>query len=164
MLFGQEHIRRAVVVTGSDGLDEVTLEGPTHVRLVEPDRREYLEWEPKDFDLAPQCSAALRVGDARESAARLTRIFEGERGPGRDYVLANAAAALWVTGEYSLRAGVAAGAAALDSGAAVRLLHRWKQLAPASPEHRIGERGDESGRGREADATAQDRAHQRMSG
>jgi anthranilate phosphoribosyltransferase len=51
----------------------------------------------------------------------------------RDYVLANSAAALWVTGRFSLREGVALAASALDSGAAAQLLARWRQLAPLPP-------------------------------
>ncbi len=126
----QPHVKRAAVVTGWNGLDEVTLEGPTQVRLIESGRVRREDWEPEDFGLPRHGVAAIKVRDPVESAARLTRAFEGEKGPVRDYVVANSAAALWVTGQHSLREGTALAASAIDSGAATRLLARWQQLAP----------------------------------
>jgi anthranilate phosphoribosyltransferase len=131
VLLRQPHIRRAAVVTGSDGLDEVTLGGQTSVRLIERGAVERITWQPGNFGLGVQSAAALEVGDSQASAARLNRVFAGERGPARDYVLANSAAALWVTGNYSLRAGVSVAATAIESGAAAALLDRWRRLAPA---------------------------------
>jgi anthranilate phosphoribosyltransferase len=132
VLSRQEHIRRAVVASGTDGLDEVTLDGPTLIRVIEPGRVERNIWQPEDFGLNRQSASLLEIRDAAESAAQLVRIFEGARGPARDYVLANSASALWLTGGCSLREGVARAAAAIDSGAAARLLDRWRQLAPAT--------------------------------
>jgi anthranilate phosphoribosyltransferase len=128
----QRYLRRAVVVTGSDGLDEVTLAGPTSIRVVEPARIERGEWFPRDFGLSQQGTDALRVRDAWDSAARIRRVFSGERGPVRDYLLANTAAALWVTGKVSIKDGVAMAAHAIDSGAAARLISRWSELAPVN--------------------------------
>ena len=51
MLARQEHIDRAVVVTGSDGLDEVTLDGPTHAWIVEAGTVKHEVWQPEDFGL-----------------------------------------------------------------------------------------------------------------
>jgi anthranilate phosphoribosyltransferase len=128
----QPHLRRAAVVTGWNGLDEVTLEGPTHVRAIESGRIRREDWVPEDFGLPRTDVAAIKVRDPVESAARLARAFEGEKGPVRDYVVANSAAALWVTGECSLREGTGRAASAIDSGAATRLLERWRQLAPVA--------------------------------
>jgi anthranilate phosphoribosyltransferase len=129
----QSHLIRAAVVTGCDGLDEVTLDGPTQVRIIDSGdvRREI--WEPEDFGLPRSGLAAIKVRNPVESAASLRRAFEGEKSPVRDYILANSAAALWVTGQCSLREGTGLAASAIDSGAATRLLDRWRQLAPASP-------------------------------
>jgi anthranilate phosphoribosyltransferase len=125
------HIRRAVVVTGSDGLDEVTLDGPTSIRVIEPGSvKRNILW-PGDFGLEAQSAATLKVSGALESAARLKRAFEGEKGPVRDYVLANSATALWTTGRLSIRDGMAMAASAIDSGAVTTLLERWKQFAPS---------------------------------
>jgi anthranilate phosphoribosyltransferase len=126
----QPHIRRAAVVTGWNGLDEVTLEGPTQVRVIESGRVRRADWEPEDFELPRHGIAAIKVRDPVESAARITSAFAGEKGPVRDYILANSAASLWVTGQHSLREGTALAASAIDSGAAMRLLDRWRQLAP----------------------------------
>jgi anthranilate phosphoribosyltransferase len=131
VLSRQVHIRRAVVVSGGDGLDEVTLDGPTMIRLIEPGRVQHNTWSPEDFGLKRQSASLLEIRDSSESAAHLVRLFDGEQGPVRDYVLANSAGALWVTGRFSLREGVERAASAIDSGAAARLLKRWRELAPA---------------------------------
>ena len=125
-----EHVRRAVVVTGSDGLDEVTLDGPTSILVVERGRVERNVLQPSDFGLVAQSAAALKVTGPVESAERLTRAFEGEKGPVRDYLLANSATAIWTTGRLSIRDGMEMAASAIDSGAATRLLERWRQLTP----------------------------------
>ena len=119
------HVRRAAVVTGSDGLDEVTLDGPTHVLVVESGGIRSLSWGPEDFGLARQGSVGLRVEGPADSADRIRRTLAGEAGPVRDFLLANAAAALWVVDPSPLREAVARAAAAIDSGQAARLLDRW---------------------------------------
>jgi anthranilate phosphoribosyltransferase len=127
----QPHIRRAIVVTGGDGLDEITLDGPTIVRMVEAGRVNETRWGPEDFGLKRQPAGSLVVRDARESAERLIRLFEGERGPARDYVIANSAAALHVATGCTLLEGAAQAGEAIGSGAAARVLERLRELAPA---------------------------------
>ena len=122
--------RRVAVVTGADGLDEVSLAGPTRVRLVESGRMTETTWTPDDFDLPVVPAAALRVNGPVESAASLRALFAGEAGPVRATVLANSAAALWVAGRVAtLREGVEMAAEALDSGASARLVERWAALS-----------------------------------
>ena len=125
VLARMQHVRRAVVVTGSDGLDEVTLDGPTRVLVVEEGVIRGETWQPEDFGLSRQGSADLRVDGPEESAQRIRLTLAGEPGPVRDYLLANTAAALWVVDRCHLREAVARGATAIDSGAAARLLDRW---------------------------------------
>jgi anthranilate phosphoribosyltransferase len=132
VLARHEHVRRAVVVSGSDGLDEVTLDGPTAIRVVEQGRVARGVWRPEDFGLTRQSVAAIKVGSPMESAERITSTFAGERGPVRDYVLANSAAALWATGVYSMWEAMLTAARAVDSGAAARLLARWAELSPVA--------------------------------
>jgi anthranilate phosphoribosyltransferase len=132
VLSRQPHLRRAVVVTGSDGLDEVTLDGPTSIWVIEPGRIERGVWVPEDFGLSRQGTAALKVRNSSESAELINRAFAGERGPVRDFLLANSAAAFWTLGRFTLREGVALAASAIDSGAAQRLVTRWTEHAPAS--------------------------------
>jgi anthranilate phosphoribosyltransferase len=119
------HIRRAAVVTGSDGLDEVTLAAPTHVLIVESRSIREMTWMPEDFGLDRQSAALLRVDGPADSADRIRRTFAGEPGPVRDFLLANAAAALWVVEPCPLRDAAARAARAIDSGDAARLLSRW---------------------------------------
>ncbi|MBY0396224.1 MAG: anthranilate phosphoribosyltransferase [Thermoleophilia bacterium] len=122
--------RRAAVVTGSDGLDEVTLGGTTRVRLVEAGAITTREWSPASFGLDPVPAEALRVAGPAESAARIRELFAGRPGPFRSIVLANAAAALWVAGRCGddLADGVALAATAIDRGDAASLLERWARL------------------------------------
>ena len=126
------HIHRAAVVAGSDGLDEVTLDGSTSVRVIEAGQVRRESWQPEDFGLERSHAAALRVGGPEESAERIRRIFQGEPGPARESVLANSAAALWVTGRFSLREAVDRAAVAIDSGAAATLLVRWSVVGSQS--------------------------------
>lgn len=125
-------LRRALVVTGSDGLDEVTLAGPTHVLVVEEGAIEERTWAPEDFGLPRVPAENLKVSGPAESALKLRRLFEGEPGPVREIVLANSAAALWALAPGSLRDGVSRAAGAIDSGAASRLLERWSLLTGGS--------------------------------
>jgi anthranilate phosphoribosyltransferase len=118
-------VRRVAVVNGSDGLDEVSLDGPTRVLVVESGVVRRLSWLPADFGLDQQGPNGLRVSGPEDSASRIRRTLAGEPGPVRDYILANAAAALWVVEPSSLRDAVERAAEAIDSGAAARLLGRW---------------------------------------
>jgi len=123
-------VRRAAVVTGSDGLDEVTLAGPTRVLWVEGGRIEERSWSPVDFGLPMTESSSLAVEGPDESASRIRSMLAGERGPVRDYVLANAAGALVVAGAVAtLAEGAERAVAALDSGSAEHRLHRWASLS-----------------------------------
>jgi anthranilate phosphoribosyltransferase len=124
------NIRRAAVVSACDGLDEVTLDGPTKVRLVEDGMVRQLVWQPVDLGLNPCSARALRVRGPLESAERIKSALAGEPGPVRDYIVANSAAALWITGRHSLREGAELAATAIDSGEAARVLERWRQLVP----------------------------------
>jgi anthranilate phosphoribosyltransferase len=128
VLSRQPHIRHAAVVTGFDGLDEVTLEGPTLVWAIEEGRLSRHTWHPEDFGLARHAVSAITIGNPHESAERLTRAFAGEKGPVRDFIVANSAAALWVARNVPLLDGTARAAAAIDSGAVASLLDRWRRL------------------------------------
>lgn len=114
---------RAWVVYGSDGLDEITTTGPTHV--VEWNGTEIREFDisPLDLGLAQANPDDLKGGGPEENAGILKSILEGATGPKRDIVVMNSAAALVVLGKASsLREGVAMAQASIDSGAALRTL------------------------------------------
>jgi anthranilate phosphoribosyltransferase len=121
---------RAAVVTGSDGLDEVSLDGPTEVRWVEGGEVKSTVWQAEEFGLAKVRSEELRVSGPGESASKIREIFEGKPGPARDTVLANSAAALLVAGKVeTLGAGVAMASRAIDAGDAAVLLERWARMS-----------------------------------
>jgi len=86
--------RHAFLVSGHDGLDEVTLSGPTRVREVRNSQVSRLEWTPHDFGLAPCQTASLQVDGPESSAARIRDILLAKPGPSTCVVVANAAAAL----------------------------------------------------------------------
>jgi len=110
---------RALVVHGEDGLDEITTTAPTRAAWLEEGRVRALRIDAAELGLPRVRPEALRGGDARENAAIARAVLGGERGPRRDLVLVNAAAALWVAGAASdLREGLALAAQSLDSGAA----------------------------------------------
>src|SRR4051812_9007727 len=113
----------AWVVHGSDGLDEITLTGPTFVAALENGNIRSFEITPEDADL-PSCGGeALRGGDAAANAVALQSVLDGMPSPYRDIALLNAAAALIVSGRAdTLSEGVAIGRNALDSGAAAAKL------------------------------------------
>jgi anthranilate phosphoribosyltransferase len=117
---------RAAVVTGADGLDEVTLDGPTAVHWIEGGAITRHTWTRDDFGLPAVSAADLQVSGPADSAAVIRAFLAGQPGPVRDVVLANSAAALHVAGRTSsLAEGVALAARAVDSGAASELLERW---------------------------------------
>ncbi len=118
--------RRAAVVRGGDGLDEVTLDGPTHVLWVESGEVTSMTWAPNDFGLPKVTAAELRVSGPVESAWLIRAFLDGQPGPVRSSVLANAAAALFVAGRaVSLAESVDLAAEAVDAGRAAALLDRW---------------------------------------
>ena len=110
---------RALVVHGSDGLDEITVTGPTEAALLCGGEVQALTLDPSTLGLPLAESSALRGGDAAENAAILRAVLDGEPGPRRDIVLANAGAALWVGAiAPDLAQGIAAARESVDSGAA----------------------------------------------
>lgn len=113
------------VVHGSDGLDEITLTGPTFVTALEGGDIRSFEVTPEQAGLSRSGPGSLKGGDATENAASLRGVLEGKPGAFRDVALLNAAAALVVAGRArDLKEGVAIGAKSLDSGAAAaRLSH-----------------------------------------
>lgn len=116
---------RAFVVHGSDGLDEVTLTGPTLVFEVRRDRVDQQEWRPADFGLDPVKLGVLAGGDRGENARIAEAVLQGEAGPRRNIVLMNAAAALVASGKAtSLLDGMRIAADSIDSGAAREKLRR----------------------------------------
>jgi anthranilate phosphoribosyltransferase len=113
------------VVHGSDGLDEITLTGPTFVAALENGVIRTFEVSPEDVGFKCVAGEALKGGDAAANAVALRNVLEGVPGPYRDVALLNAAAALVVTGRASdLKEGVSLGIRSIDEGAAAERLQR----------------------------------------
>jgi anthranilate phosphoribosyltransferase len=111
------------VVHGSDGLDEITLTGPTFVAALENGHIRSFEVRPQDAGFANVGGETLKGGDAEANAVALQSVLDGMPSPYRDVALVNAAAALIVAGRAStLKEGVAIGVSSIDSGAAAAKL------------------------------------------
>ena len=110
---------RVWVVHGHDGMDELTTTGSTDIAEVRDGKVTVFEITPQDAGLPPAKLSDLRGGDAAFNAAAIRAVLDGDRGPFRDIVLLNSAAALVVGGKaVSLIDGVELASASIDSGAA----------------------------------------------
>ena len=129
-LLGTEH---AVVVHGTDGVGEVSLAAATEVIEIRQGAQRRFTWRAEDFGLKPATHDALRVASAAQSAAIINGLLAGQHESARDIVVLNAAAALWAA-ESDLSPLVCAerASAAIDSGAAKRLLENWRQASHAT--------------------------------
>jgi anthranilate phosphoribosyltransferase len=116
----------ALVVHGEDGLDEISLSGPTIAAEWHAGAVRTFTLQPQDFGLHPCRLAELQVHSAQESADVIRAIFLGRSGPQREVVLLNAGAALYAGDAVSsLTDGVALACETVDSGAAARTLDRF---------------------------------------
>ncbi len=125
------HGESGVSGTGASGLDELTVTGASHMAEVRPGSIHRLRLMPGELGLTRAPVEALGGGgSAEESAGVLLAIFTGEeRGPRREIVLLNAAAALIAGGVAAdLRDGLARAAAAVDSGEAIRVVERLRNF------------------------------------
>jgi len=121
-------VDHAMVVHGA-GLDEITLAGPTQITTAHNNKVETATISPEDLGLAPAKLETLQVESVEQSAGVIRGVLAGEKGPARDIVTANAAAALHVAGKVdSLQAGVAMATEAIVSGAAEAALNRLVEV------------------------------------
>ena len=119
-------MERALVVHGSDGLDEITPAGPTRTWELRDGEVREGTIEPSVAGLEPVSVAEIASGDAAANAAVARAVLGGRRGPHRTAVVLNAAAACMVAGAAAdLRAGAALAEGSIDSGAAAALLERF---------------------------------------
>jgi anthranilate phosphoribosyltransferase len=115
--------KRAWVVHGADGIDELTTTGYTKISECRDGAVNTFYLHPADVGLAKAPAGALQGGDAHENARIIERILDGERGPARDVVLLNAGAALFIAGAAaSVDEGILKASRAIDRGDAKRTL------------------------------------------
>ncbi|MGH3490029.1 MAG: anthranilate phosphoribosyltransferase [Actinopolymorphaceae bacterium] len=121
----------ALVARGDDGIDKLTTTTTSQVWIVRDGRVRHTTVDPADVGIPRAVLDDLRGGSVEENAEVVRRLLDGARGPVRDVVLLNAAAALVAVEptvaplEHQLAAGVERCAKAVDSGAAAGLLTRW---------------------------------------
>jgi len=116
--------KRALIVHGRDGLDEITTTDITDAILIEAGQVPiHFEIDPAAFGMPYAAPEALAGDDAATNAEILKHIFAGQTGAGRDIVLLNAAAALWVAGKVNgISEGLSMAAQAIDTGKAMQTL------------------------------------------
>jgi len=125
---------RALVVHGRDGLDEITTTELTDAVLVDGGSLQPFEIDPAAFGVPYAVAEALRGGDAATNAAIIRHILAGQQGAGRDIVLLNAAAALWVCGRVdAIDRGLVLASEAIDSGKASATLEQLVAFSRAQP-------------------------------
>ncbi|MGH0035557.1 MAG: anthranilate phosphoribosyltransferase [Myxococcota bacterium] len=116
---GELGARRALVVHGADGLDEITTTTSTQAALLENGRVSALTIRPEELGVERVAPESLAGGDAEENAKIVKSVLQGEPGAPRDIVVLNAAGALWAAGAVSgLVQGVEAAGESIDSGRA----------------------------------------------
>lgn len=129
---GELGVNRAFVVHGADGLDEISLAGESYIAELRDRTVRSYSVAPEDFGLQHAPLGAFAGGDAQHNARIIRHILDGETGPQRDIVLANAAAALVAAGHAAdLRDGARRAAVAIDSGAARAKLDDLAAFTPA---------------------------------
>lgn len=113
-------LRRAMVVHGSDGLDEITISGSTKITELKGGKVRTYRVTPEKFGIKRSRLDCLKGGNTAENADIVLSILEGERSPRRDVVLVNASAALVCGGKAKdFREGVKLAAESIDSGKAL---------------------------------------------
>lgn len=126
-------LKRAMVVTSHDGLDEISVSAPTRVSELRGGEIRTYDIHPHDLGLSMHPMQSILGGDAAENASIINGVLQGERNAYRDIVLANAGACIYVSGlAESLAEGVGKAAQAIDSGAAQakleQLIHMTEEL------------------------------------
>ncbi len=122
--------QKALVVHGSDGMDELTLTGSSRVSEWDGSEIRTYDVTPEDAGLDRAEADALKGGEPAENADITRAILGGEKGPKRDIVLLNAAAALIAAEKAGdLREGVGQAASAIDSGEAAKVLARLVEVS-----------------------------------
>jgi len=119
-------VRRAMVVYGNDGLDEITLGSTTTVCEVKDGQLRTYTLDPRDYGLALCEPGALVGGNAADNTVIAREILQGQKGPRRDVVLLNAAACLYLADKAKdLAEGIRLAAEMIDSGKACETMEAF---------------------------------------
>ena len=125
-------VKRGMVVFGQDGLDEISLSSPTSICELQDGFIKSYVIEPEQFGFT-RCKKEELVGGIPEENAKITRdVLAGAKGPKRDAVLLNSAAAIHIAKpEVSIKDGIAIAAETIDSGKAKAQLEKFIELSQA---------------------------------
>jgi anthranilate phosphoribosyltransferase len=124
--------RCAWVVHGADGLDEISISGPTFVAELKDGKVSTFEIKPGDFGLQTADLSEIKGGNAAENAEIIRQILRGDSGARRNIVLMNAAAGLYVGGKArNVKEGINLASAAIDSGKAAEKLEMLVKITNA---------------------------------
>ena len=130
MVLGNLGAIDAMVIHGEDGLDEISISDATKVSRFKDGRVENFFIAPEDFGIRRKEINLIRGGNKEENAMITLSILKGERGPKRDIVLMNSAAALMVAGKAEdFRTALLIAADAIDSGVASEKLEEVKKVS-----------------------------------
>lgn len=122
-------VERAIVFHAGDGMDELSVSGPSAVIEIDGERKEY-QLDPRELGLATAPVESMRGGGPEENARIAREVLQGAKGPRRDTVLLNSAAALRAAGiAPSWKDGLGLAAEAIDSGRAGQVLERWAKIS-----------------------------------
>ena len=125
-------LRRALVVHGVDGLDEITITGVTRIAEARSGSVRSYEVEPEEFGMKRSSLQEISGGDARENAEIIRAVLAGEKSARRDVVVLNAAAALVAAAKADhMHGAIPIVAASIDSGAAAKKLEALVRFCAA---------------------------------
>jgi anthranilate phosphoribosyltransferase len=122
-------VERAIVFHAADGMDELSVASPSFVIEIDGQRKEY-QLDPAELGLGKAPVESMRGGGPEENARLAREVLGGAKGPRRDVVLLNAAAALRAAGiAKDWKDGLGLAAQAIDSGRAAEVLERWVRIS-----------------------------------
>jgi anthranilate phosphoribosyltransferase len=128
-------VERAIVFHAADGMDELSVASPSFVIEVDGERKEY-QLDPAELGLAHAPVESMRGGGPEENARLAREVLGGAKGPRRDVVLLNSAAALRAAGlARDWKEGLGLAAEAIDSERAGEVLDRWARISNAGTPH-----------------------------
>ncbi|MBN2374301.1 anthranilate phosphoribosyltransferase [bacterium] len=120
-----------MVVYGMDGLDEITITGPTRVSELKGNYISTYKIEPSDFGLPLASMDDLKGGESEDNARICINILKGDKGPKRDVCLLNAGAAIYLAGlAEDMKEGIEKAKSSIDSGAAMEKLEGLRRHLP----------------------------------
>ena len=123
-------VEKAMVVYGMDGMDEISLSAPTKVSELKDGKVTTYYLNPEDYGMKLTSKDELVGGDSKENAKIILSILNGDRGPKRDIVVLNAAAALYVgKAAEDIQAGIAMAEELIDSGKALDKLNELREYS-----------------------------------